>query len=656
MAQHGGPLMELTLDGFDSEQVWEQLALHHTPLLRHLRRQSYNLAAASEKRPRTFFPFVRLCACARVRWRVSCGGVCRVRACAVVLMACACACVQVEREPEVVKQQHVEEEEDESEDMEEEEEEAMVNGDEGEAADDDDEDEEEESLENGSVDADVTGEDEDEDDEGDDVDDDEDEDEDGEENEDKESKNAKATKQQQTGKRQKKQVKDRFFSFDDMERFVEEGELAAEKERDEEDGIARSDDDDDDLDGGLADDLEDIEAEDEEGALDMELMGDFDDEDDEDDDDEDGGGDDDDGDESALGGGIKYDQFFDAPEGNANNKKSGSSSKKKGLEEKIAELEDQIVGAKPWQLRGEVDSRKRPLNSLLEEHVEFETAVKQAPVITEEVTMALEDIIKRRIVEGSFDDVVRREEDEIDTRKPRPELDFAKSQKSLAELYEDEYLKSVDKANAANEKPQLAAVLEQKRSKDQEEVLRRFAHLAYKLDALSNFHFTPRPVVPDLAVKENVAAIRMEEIIPIGVSDSSLLAPQELFAVDRKTSALPSNDSASQKKLRRKKRKHSGSKVRVVCRVSCRVCVSCRVVSCTVADGVCGGRQVNDGMPKGKNVKRAEKVVGGPMTSTKLFKQLTQENQAAKGGKLPTKAPRQQDAPTGARKDTGFKL
>jgi U3 small nucleolar RNA-associated protein MPP10 len=570
MTQHGGPLRELTLDGFDSEQVWEQLALHHTPLLRHLRRQSYNLAAASEKRPRTFFPFVRLCACARVRcrvrWRVSCGGVdgvVRVR-------------VQVGREPEVVKQQPMEEEEDESEDMEEEEEEekAMVNGDEGEAADDDDDDEEEESLENGSLDADVTGE-EDED-EGDDVDEEED---DGEENEDKESKNTKATKQQQqqTGKKQKKQVKDRFFSFDDMERFIEEGELAAEKERDEEDGIARSDDDDD-LDGGLADDLEDIEAEDEEGALDMELMGgDFD--EDEDDEDDDGGGDDDDGDESALGGGIKYDQFFDAPEGNNNNTNKKSSNKKKGLEEKIAELEDQIVGAKPWQLRGEVDSRKRPLNSLLEEHVEFETAIKQAPVITEEVTMALEDIIKRRIVEGSFDDVVRREEDEIDTRKPRPELDFAKSQKSLAELYEDEYLKSVDKANAANEKPQLAAVLEQKRSKDQEEVLRRFAHLAYKLDALSNFHFTPRPVVPDLAVKENVAAIRMEEIIPIGVSDSSLLAPQEIFAVDRKTSALPSNDSASQKKLRRKKRKHTGSKVRVV-----RVCV-CVCAVCCVCDG-----------------------------------------------------------------------
>jgi hypothetical protein len=60
LRQHGGQLKELALDGFDSEQVWEQLALHHTPLLRHLRRQSYNLATAADKRPHSFFPYVRV--------------------------------------------------------------------------------------------------------------------------------------------------------------------------------------------------------------------------------------------------------------------------------------------------------------------------------------------------------------------------------------------------------------------------------------------------------------------------------------------------------------------------------------------------------------------------------------------------------------------
>jgi hypothetical protein len=58
-APHGGPLKELVLEGFDSEQVWEQLALHHTPVLRHLRRQALNLAKASDKGTQSFFPFVR---------------------------------------------------------------------------------------------------------------------------------------------------------------------------------------------------------------------------------------------------------------------------------------------------------------------------------------------------------------------------------------------------------------------------------------------------------------------------------------------------------------------------------------------------------------------------------------------------------------------
>ena len=44
------------------------------------------------------------------------------------------------------------------------------------------------------------------------------------------------------------------------------------------------------------------------------------------------------------------------------------------------------MGEKPWQLTGEIAGPARPENSLLQEHLEYDTAARQAPVITEEVS------------------------------------------------------------------------------------------------------------------------------------------------------------------------------------------------------------------------------------------------------------------------------
>lgn len=68
------------------------------------------------------------------------------------------------------------------------------------------------------------------------------------------------------------------------------------------------------------------------------------------------------------------------------------------MQESIKRLEQENMQEKGWQFTGEVNSSARPLNSLLEESLDFEHASKPTPVITEATTQSLEDLIKERIL------------------------------------------------------------------------------------------------------------------------------------------------------------------------------------------------------------------------------------------------------------------
>src|SRR3989442_1141036 len=71
---------------------------------------------------------------------------------------------------------------------------------------------------------------------------------------------------------------------------------------------------------------------------------------------------------------------------------------------RIKKLEQQSLESKPWQLSGETSATQRPENSLLEEHLQFDFISRNAPLITEESTKNLEEIIKSRIKDESWDD------------------------------------------------------------------------------------------------------------------------------------------------------------------------------------------------------------------------------------------------------------
>ncbi|XP_012331080.1 U3 small nucleolar ribonucleoprotein protein MPP10 [Aotus nancymaae] len=231
---------------------------------------------------------------------------------------------------------------------------------------------------------------------------------------------------------------------------------------------------------------------------------------------------------------------------NSDEVKSSFEKRQEKMNEKIASLEKELLEKKPWQLQGEVTAQKRPENSLLEETLHFDHAVRMAPVITEETTLQLEDIIKQRIRDQAWDDVVRKEKPKEDAYeyKKRLTLDHEKSKLSLAEIYEQEYIKLNQQKTAEEENPEHV------------EIQKMMDSLFLKLDALSNFHFIPKPPVPEIKVVSNLPAITMEEVAPVSVSDAALLAPEEIKeknkAGDVKTAA---EKTATDKKRERRKKK-----------------------------------------------------------------------------------------------------
>jgi len=222
------------------------------------------------------------------------------------------------------------------------------------------------------------------------------------------------------------------------------------------------------------------------------------------------------------------------------------------LRRQTEELEKELLSEKPWQMTGETKSFSRPVNSLLEGTPEFEMASKQAPTITVEHTANLEDVIKKRILAEDWDDVVPRELPDIGWNKKRgeaPEVSQEKSKLGLGELYEREYLKKA----VGYDKDAVEKQTEEDKAKD--EMKQLFANLCSKLDALSNYHFAPRPIAEEAEVRPVTApAIAMEEVLPLHVSDARGVAPEEVYATKRGREGILRADSEMDQNDRKRKR------------------------------------------------------------------------------------------------------
>ncbi|ERF75155.1 hypothetical protein EPUS_06195 [Endocarpon pusillum Z07020] len=274
----------------------------------------------------------------------------------------------------------------------------------------------------------------------------------------------------------------------------------------------------------------------------------------------------------------------------------------------IRRLEAAAISKRDWTLSGEARAADRPLNSLIEEDLEFERAGKPVPVITAEVSEEIEALIKQRIVAREFDEVVRRRPEALgasgSARRGRVEVDDTRPSQGLADVYEAEHLKAtdpgyVDKRSATLKKQHaeiarlwkdVSAKLDaehlkatdpgyvDKRSatlkKQHAEIARLWKDVSAKLDVLSNLHFKPKRAEISVQVVGDKPTISMEDARPGAADDGgveSRLAPQEIYTpgeegkargevMGKSGMARSKEEMTKEEKLRRRRREKERAK------------------------------------------------------------------------------------------------
>ncbi|KAI9900299.1 hypothetical protein N3K66_004561 [Trichothecium roseum] len=228
------------------------------------------------------------------------------------------------------------------------------------------------------------------------------------------------------------------------------------------------------------------------------------------------------------------DALSDVSAGDPRSRRSAHERRQAKLAEEIRKLEAASVAKREWAMSGEAVAVDRPMNSLLEEDLDFEHAGKPIPVITPEVSESIEELIKRRILAMEFDEVIRRRPDSdmpVHTRRGMLEQVDDTKGKSLAEVYEEEHAREADPDAYVSKS-------DEKLQREEKEIEAMWKTVSARLDALSSWQYRPKPVAPAISVVADVGTVSMEDAQPTTaqgmVGESSRMAPQEIYSASGK--------------------------------------------------------------------------------------------------------------------------
>ena len=289
------------------------------------------------------------------------------------------------------------------------------------------------------------------------------------------------------------------------------------------------------------------------------------------------------------------------------------------MKKKIKDHETENIQRRSWELMGEVGAGQRPRGSLMEAEMDYQRNTKVAPVITPEVTATLEDMIKERIKEELWDDVERKTADDFGTKKTKElkEISTEKSKIGLGEIYAQEFEQRFLGA---------AAVGEEEANKKEQAIYLLWKKLSSELDALTNFHYTPKPKLDEMKVRKNVSSIQMEEVIPMGVSSESAAAPEEIMRKrkGREGVLIGEEESTPEERQRARRAKKAARRKRRQAKLADEKAVA-------RANPGLGNKyamkKAMDGLTRARNVTQANDVDSGVKwtKSSDVFKKLQEE-------------------------------
>ena len=202
------------------------------------------------------------------------------------------------------------------------------------------------------------------------------------------------------------------------------------------------------------------------------------------------------------------------------------AQQQQSLSSTLQQLEQQLITPKPWYHRGEVSAMERPSDSLLTTDLQIESNVKQREVMTRAINESIEEIVRRRVSEGRYDDPVKRTAVKAKPYKVKEgtEVSSEKSTLGLSQLYEEQYMEQKAREDAVvngatataadgTTKPHKSKQ-QLERDKQVSEIRTLFASLVADLSALSQYSYVPseRSEVRIVRDKDESDVLAAEEV------------------------------------------------------------------------------------------------------------------------------------------------